>query len=177
MLEGKYLLFCDSLDDVLAVRKSCEGKSYRDDLDSESIHAIVYEHNKPIACGRMLIDNDIYAFDRIYVIEQKRNNKVGDFVLRLLIEKAYLMCAKEVYIKSNNSSKDFFIKLLGKFLVLSCLFSPLNFKGLFRLRNEIKNKYGYFKNAIESNFNKLNNLGKELYPDDPNDKFWDDFEL
>lgn len=43
--------------------------------------------------------------------------------------------------------------------------------------NEIKNKYGYFKNAIESNFNKLNNLGKELYPDDPNDKFWDDFEL
>ena len=43
--------------------------------------------------------------------------------------------------------------------------------------NEIKNKYGYFKNAIESNFNKLNNLGKELYPDDPNDKFWDDFEF
>lgn len=42
---------------------------------------------------------------------------------------------------------------------------------------EIKNKYGYFKNAIESNFNKLNNLGKELYPDDPNDKFWDDYEL
>lgn len=43
--------------------------------------------------------------------------------------------------------------------------------------NEIKNKYGYFKNAMESNFNKLNNLGKELYPDDPNDKFWDDYEL
>ena len=33
------------------------------------------------------------------------------------------------------------------------------------------------KNAIEYNFNKLNNLGKELYPDDPNDKFWDDYEL
>lgn len=29
--------------------------------------------------------------------------------------------------------------------------------------NEIVNKYGYFKNAIESNFNKLNNLDKELY--------------
>ena len=43
--------------------------------------------------------------------------------------------------------------------------------------NEIKNKYGYFKNAMESNFNKLNNLGKELYPDDLNDKFWDDYEL
>lgn len=30
---------------------------------------------------------------------------------------------------------------------------------------------------MESNFNKLNNLGKELYPDDPNSKFWDDFQL
>lgn len=43
--------------------------------------------------------------------------------------------------------------------------------------NEIKNKYGYFKNAMESNFRKLNSYSQELYPDDPNDKFWDDYEL
>lgn len=43
--------------------------------------------------------------------------------------------------------------------------------------NEIKNKYGYFKNAMESNFRKLNSMPQELYPDDPNDKFWDDYEL
>lgn len=43
--------------------------------------------------------------------------------------------------------------------------------------NEIQNKYGYFKNAIESNFRKLNSLPQELYPDDPSDSFWDDYEL
>lgn len=43
--------------------------------------------------------------------------------------------------------------------------------------NEIKNKYGYFKNAMECNFEKLNNYSKELYPEDPNDKFWDSYEL
>lgn len=43
--------------------------------------------------------------------------------------------------------------------------------------NKIENKYGYFKNAIEANFEKLNNLSKELYPDDPNHSFWDDYEL
>ena len=43
--------------------------------------------------------------------------------------------------------------------------------------NEIKNKYGYFKNAMESNFQKLNSLPQELYPDDPSDSFWDDYEL
>lgn len=43
--------------------------------------------------------------------------------------------------------------------------------------NQIKNKYGYFKNAMESNFKKLNSLSQELYPDDPSDSFWDDYEL
>lgn len=41
--------------------------------------------------------------------------------------------------------------------------------------NEITNRYGYFKSALESNLNKLDNLGKELYPDD--DSFWKDYEL
>ena len=43
--------------------------------------------------------------------------------------------------------------------------------------NEIKNKYGYFKNAMELNFQKLNNLSQVIYPEDPNDKFWDSYEL
>lgn len=43
--------------------------------------------------------------------------------------------------------------------------------------NQIKNKYGYFKNAMESNFKKLNSLSEELYPDDPSDSFWDGYEL
>lgn len=43
--------------------------------------------------------------------------------------------------------------------------------------NEITNKYGYFKNAMESNFRKLNSYSQELYPDDPNSSLWDNFEL
>ena len=37
---------------------------------------------------------------------------------------------------------------------------------------KIANRYGYFKNALESNFLKLDNLGKDLYDDD----FWKDFD-
>ena len=32
--------------------------------------------------------------------------------------------------------------------------------------NHIANKYGYFKNSLESNFEKLESLGKDLYSDD-----------
>lgn len=42
---------------------------------------------------------------------------------------------------------------------------------------EIKNKFGYLKTSIESNIRKLNSLNEDLYPDDPNDKFWDNYEL
>lgn len=42
---------------------------------------------------------------------------------------------------------------------------------------KIKNKFGYLKTSIESNIRKLNSLNEDLYPDDPNDKFWDNYEL
>ena len=38
--------------------------------------------------------------------------------------------------------------------------------------NDIENKYGYFKSALESNLQKLDNLGKDLY----DESFWNDFE-
>lgn len=41
---------------------------------------------------------------------------------------------------------------------------------------EITNKYGYFKNAIESNFRKLESYSEELYSDDRFSSFYDDFE-
>lgn len=39
--------------------------------------------------------------------------------------------------------------------------------------NKIVNKYGYFKNAIESNFRKLESLNHDIYSDD---SFWNDFD-
>ena len=30
---------------------------------------------------------------------------------------------------------------------------------------------------MEFNFQKLNNLSKVIYPENPNDKFWDSYEL
>lgn len=41
--------------------------------------------------------------------------------------------------------------------------------------NNIKNKFGYFKNSINSNFAKFENRQHELYPEDENDPFWDDY--
>ena len=43
--------------------------------------------------------------------------------------------------------------------------------------NEIKNKFGYLKTSIESNIRKLNSYDEELYPEDDNSSFWDDYKF
>ncbi len=42
---------------------------------------------------------------------------------------------------------------------------------------DISNKFGYLKTSIESNFRKLNSYNEELYPDDDNSSFWDDYKF
>ena len=42
---------------------------------------------------------------------------------------------------------------------------------------DITNKFGYFKTSIESNFRKLNSYNEELYPEDDNSSFWDDYKF
>lgn len=42
---------------------------------------------------------------------------------------------------------------------------------------EINNKFGYLKASIESNIKKLNSYKDEIYPDDDNSPFWDDYDF
>lgn len=108
MLEGKYLLFGDSYEDVYTIRQLCNSTCVTDVMDREALHVIVYEDAQPISCGRMLIKENRYVFDNIYVIKEKRKKKIGDFTVRLLIEKANVMCAKEIIVCCEESSKLFF---------------------------------------------------------------------
>ena len=43
--------------------------------------------------------------------------------------------------------------------------------------NKITNKYGYLKTSIEYNFKILNNHNEELYPEDDNSSFCDDYKF
>lgn len=108
MLEGKYILFGDCYDDVYEIRKQCTDSNVLDEMDREALHVIVYEDKNPIACGRMLINEVGYVLDNIYVIKEKRKNKIGEFVVQLLIEKANLMCAKEILVFCEDDNKVFF---------------------------------------------------------------------
>lgn len=117
MIEGKYLLFSDDFTDIFAVRKQCEeykGSSFvKDDLDDEAVHVIAYEDGIPIGTGRLLMHSNSFEVDKICVIPQKRNQKIGDFIMRLLIEKANTFSARSIYCILTNPSCESFFELFG----------------------------------------------------------------
>ena len=104
MLEGRYLFFGDDLTDARRIRYEVFEKEQKvpheiefDNLDDEAIHVVVYEDQKPVGTGRLLFDGENYKIGRIAVIKEERGKKYGDFVVRMLIDKAFLMGAKRVY--------------------------------------------------------------------------------
>lgn len=118
LIEGKYLFFGDNLSDSFAVR----GKVFQeeqgipkeielDNLDNDAVHVVVYVDHSPVATGRMIFDGKNYYIGRVAVLKEERRKKYGDFVVRMLADKAFMMGAKEIYINSQESVVGFYEKI------------------------------------------------------------------
>lgn len=104
MIEGKYLSEKDDLSQVYALREAVFQKELgfraeleRDDYDRLATHAIAFEEGKPAATGRILYDGEIYRISRVAVGKEYRKKGYGDFIVRMLINKALLSGAQEIY--------------------------------------------------------------------------------
>lgn len=133
-------MYGDNLDDVKYLREKCDTDCSENNTkkamylnnisEQDEIHVVVYENKLPIGCGSMTIIENTFWFTDINVIKEQRRKKVGDFILRLLIEKADLMNAKEIYIACTDNNKIFF----QNFGFAPCVY-PLK-----DIRNTIENK-------------------------------------
>lgn len=104
MIEGKYLSGNDDLSQVYELREVVFQKELgfrreleRDGYDGLANHAIAYENGVPAATGRILFDGEIYRISRVAVGKEYRKRGYGDFVVRMLINKAILAGAQEIY--------------------------------------------------------------------------------
>ncbi len=89
----------EKLKDVLAIRKEVFGTG-SDEKDIPASHVIIFDNDdcKNVACGRIYM-NEAYEFviDKIAVLESYRNRKYGDFVVRMLVDKAFSCGATQIY--------------------------------------------------------------------------------
>lgn len=132
-IQGKYLLAgLNDISECLAIRKEVFGGEQgfptaagEDADDSSAIFALAYETEIatlpdgtteerliPVGTGRLVFLGDIYKIGRIAVKKEYRGKKYGDFIVRMLVDKAFAMGAKEVFVGAQKHAIDFY-KTIG----------------------------------------------------------------
>lgn len=118
MIKGVYLNGEDNLTDVLAIRKKVFVEEQKiseeiefDGMDAYAIHAVAYEADKAVATGRIIYDGDTYKIGRVAVLKEERGKKYGDFIVRMLVDKAFLHGAEEVILGSQLHAAGFYEKI------------------------------------------------------------------
>ena len=110
MIQGKWFAPGSDLSDVIPVRKSVFGRG-SDDCDAMSWNALVFEDSVPAASGRIWWEDGAYWLGDIGVVEDRRNRRLGDLVLRLLLFKAQSHAAREVRLHCPPGVTGFFERL------------------------------------------------------------------
>lgn len=107
MIEGKYLSGNDDLTEIYRLREEVFQKELgfpaeleRDGYDKLAVHAIAFEEGRPAATGRILFDGEIYRMSRVAVKAEFRGKGYGEFVVRMLVNKALLSGAQEIYVST-----------------------------------------------------------------------------
>lgn len=84
----------------------------KDDLDKTAHHVVVYNNDKPVATGRLIITKkQQYILGRIAVLKEHRGQHFGDLVVRMLVRRAFDMGAKEIHIHAQTKVQRFYEKL------------------------------------------------------------------
>lgn len=119
MIQGKYLLAgVHDLTEVFAIRDEVFGKEQGffeavgpDEEDAAAIFALAFEQGIPVATGRLLFLEDTFRLGRIAVKKEYRGKKYGDFIVRMLVDKAFSMGAEEVLVGSQRQAIPFYQKI------------------------------------------------------------------
>lgn len=114
MVFGKFIPGDGDLSVVREIRESVfEGElgvpSRGTDMpDAFCMHAVAYAEDVPVGTGRILFDGDRFAIAGIAVLKEYRGQLYGDFILRLLVDKAMMSNAQEVHLDALCGTEGFF---------------------------------------------------------------------
>lgn len=118
MLEGRYVFGDEDYSDAIEIRKIVFNMEQGiplsgevDDIDEDCIIAIAYYNEKAVATGRLLFDGEFYRISKVAVIKEYRGKSYGDFIVRMLIDKAIKFGATKINVISQINAKLFYEKI------------------------------------------------------------------
>ena len=118
VVKGVYLNGENDLTDAINIRRKVFIEEQNvaeeieiDGMDPYAIHAVAYIEDKAVATGRIIYDGDTYKIGRVAVLKEERGKQYGDFIMRMLIDKAFLHGAEEVILGAQIHAVGFYEKL------------------------------------------------------------------
>lgn len=113
MIISKWVFGLENLDEVMTIRKSVfvdelARKSIADEDDETALHVLVGEDEEYFACGRVYDDNGEFRIGMIGVDDRVRGKGLGSLVVRMLINRAFELLGKKVYVDSRLEVVDFY---------------------------------------------------------------------
>ncbi|BBF44601.1 acetyltransferase GNAT family protein [Lachnospiraceae bacterium KM106-2] len=110
MIKGQYLEYGCNLKQIAKIREEVF-KEELDIIDQTAIHVLVSEADKYVAAGRVYINDDLFYIDKIAVVAEERHKYYGDFVARMLIDKAFQSGADQIFTYADKDTKKFFMRI------------------------------------------------------------------
>ncbi len=114
----KWLTNTDDITDALKIRKEVFIKEQNvpheiefDGSDSYALSVVVYDEEKPVATGRIILRDENYTLGRICVLSEYRNKKYGSVVVNELIKKCKDIGASSIHIHAQTQVIPFYEKL------------------------------------------------------------------
>jgi len=123
MICGKYYLGLDHMEEVAPIWEEVfvtelgiSKDIVFDDMDETAVHAVVYkdsDRTMPIAAGRLCKagEEEDYKIGRIAVRKEERGQGFGDFLVRMLVDKALMIGADRVIVASQPHAVKFYEKI------------------------------------------------------------------
>lgn len=118
MIQGKFFSGNDDLTEIRNIRRvvfqeelGIKKEIEEDGLDNLCMHVLAYDNRVPVATGRIYYDGWEFVISKVAVLKEHRRKMYGDFIVRMLIDKAMMAGALEIKLKSPKDCVEFFKRI------------------------------------------------------------------
>ena len=115
MIQSRWTFGKSEFDDIYDIRKKVfiselglNKEVHFDSYDNRALHVIISEDEIKVAAGRLYEDEGEFYIGAIAVIPEARGKKIGDLLVRVLLNKAFELLADEVYVYARKESIGFY---------------------------------------------------------------------
>lgn len=115
MVKGRFYSGQDDLTEIIRIRQQVfteelgiDAHLEADGQDDFCMHVLAFADDAPVAVGRISYDGWEFVISKVAVLPEHRGKKYGDFIVRMLVDKAMMSNATQVKMDAFEDVVPFF---------------------------------------------------------------------